>query len=240
MDLRKFSNRVKRVSGNLFDRFYRKKIEQIDPDVVYHLAWYSNFDYLTNPLNWEWYVHSLDFISFCVKLGVKKIIVAGTCLERKPEHPYSEAKNKLQRDSFKICEGTDTTIAWARIFYAYGDGMLENKLIARLGNCFRMNKAITLRSDGLAKKDYIHTSDIAQAMRLMLKCGCNGVYEVGTGVGLNAREIVSTFQIMFPRELVRYSNDPDKLGDVIASSIQLKSLGFVQKHSVKAWIRKNY
>lgn len=116
-----------------------------NPDALLHLAWgglphYRSMHHLERELP----AHS-RFLESCIRAGLTKVLVAGTCLEYgmqsgeltetspcNPVTAYAEAKCALHRSLLKLRNHHDFSLGWLRLFYVFGSGQAPSSLYAQL------------------------------------------------------------------------------------------------------------
>jgi len=237
-------------------------IEAFAPEACVHAAWIATpGTYLESPENHDWVRWSFDFLTRLPDLGVRHLTVLGTCIE------YAITGQRLREDTTPLapvstyarckCElherlrgqGTphsalrtphSTALAWARVFYPYGEGehpaRLASSLIARL----RQGEPVTLRTPR-SVKDYIHANDVATALLAVVEQRFAGAINVGTGEGVAVETIARELARLLQRpELIQMpENSPaDPLDHVVADVTRLRALGWRPQVTLEAGLRR--
>lgn len=207
--LKAVEDSIELVPGDILKpETYEKNIRRASPDVVYHLAWYVKpGEYLNSPLNLDYLRRSLDFAEFIFNTGTKKLISTGTCFEydvdygylsettpEKPKNLYSASKLALKCVLEQLSSRYGVSSIWARLFYQYGEYENPNRLVPHVINSLINNKKIELKSHGLQVRDYLHVSDVAQGLVLLLKENKTSVYNIGSGRPVTVRELVNEIE----------------------------------------------
>ncbi len=218
-----------------------REIEKLAPEACVHAAWIATPGvYLEAPENLDWVNWSESFLVRLAQLGVRHLSVLGTCIEYQitgralteeltplqPASTYARAKCELHR---RLCAGSlppGTRLAWARVFYPYGEGEHPARLASSLIAKLRRGEAVTLKTPR-STKDYIHADDLAAALLRVVEQRFGGAINLGTGEGVSVESIARELGRMVGRpELVRVPENPalDPLDYVVADATRLRSL----------------
>ena len=180
-------------------------------EVLVHLAWSVRApDFRDSPDNARWLDASIALARNFVSSGGTSIVLAGTCSEygngsaqplreldhAAPSDAYGRSKHALYEYLAREF-GDRARISSARIFYPYGPGEAHRKLVSALIEEISAGRLPPLREpDRLI--DYIFVDDVAEALVRMAEratldtvADISGVINVGTGVGVSAREIAA-------------------------------------------------
>lgn len=230
-------------------------IERFEPDTFVHLAWIATPGvYLESPENHDWVRWSADFFSRLPAVGVRRTVAVGTCIEyqvtgrpsREDETPispsstYARCKHELHGRLREASAANGVPLAWARVFYPYGEGEHPARLASSLVAKFRAGEAVTLKTPG-SIKDYIHADDVASALLAVSACGSDGTVNIGTGewvaVGSVARQIA---ELVGRPDLLRMPERPvaDPLDYVVADAGRLRSLGWRPQVTLVSGLRR--
>jgi nucleoside-diphosphate-sugar epimerase len=166
-----------------------------------HAAWYTNHaDYLTHDINRQWVAASLRLEEAFRAVGGKRFVGLGTCLEYDvanaggpcveditPLHPETlYARCKLALSEALEKRGDD--FAWARIFFVYGPGDRNGRLVPTMIERFTRGEEAGPTYGGL-RRDYVHVDDLAgQIVRIALS-DVQGAINIGTGDAPTLSEI---------------------------------------------------
>lgn len=224
-----------------------------DVDLVIHLAnrarippsWleYESY-YRTNITGSQSLFHA------CQLYGVKKFIYIssssvygnnGTQIQKetdplKPTNPY--AVSKMAAEAALTVQSTDgpTELIIVRPFTMYGDFMNfgeHSLVVGKFLSAWEKDEPLLLHGGGLHSRDFIHSSDAVDGLKLIIEHGRNGdIFNLGFGESVTIKEladIVSSKQIVVP----------DRKGavDVTHADItKLKTLGFSPKVRILEWL----
>lgn len=230
-------------------------IERFAPEACLHAAWIATPGvYLESPENHDWVRWSLAFAQRLTTLGCRHFTALGTCIEYQitgqplredatplaPASTYARCKDELHRELRAMVAGTGISLAWARIFYPYGEGEHPARLVSSLISRFRRGETVTLNSPA-SVKDYIHVQDVADALLRVVECGFAGPVNIGTGRGVTVGSIGQRIADLMSRpELLRIPPQPvpDPLGLVVADTTRLRLMGWRPQLSLEAGLRR--
>lgn len=160
-----------------------------------------------------------------------------------PRGFYSITKRTAEQLLISFCNTFDVKYRIMRIANVYGqDKTVSSKknVLGFLVNLMKQNKPITLYDDGMQLRDYMHVSDVCRALELVINKGeLNQIYNIASGTALNFREIIETVKNNLNSNSELLSTETPKFNQIAQAknfalnSDKLKSLGFVQKVSLK-------
>ncbi|MDC1148740.1 NAD-dependent epimerase/dehydratase family protein [Pelagibacteraceae bacterium] len=171
--------RVTRPQKKNFFEFNNKLILKKKINTLIHLAWgklddYNSIDHIkTFPQ-----IH-FEFINNLIKLGIRRVFVAGTCFEYgnkigkvdesseiNPNSNYAVGKNKLYKKIKALQKKKRFDFIWGRIFYVYG----KSKFKKNIYNQIVLNKKKKIYvSNPNTKIDYISAKDVAKKIYVIIK-----------------------------------------------------------------------
>jgi nucleoside-diphosphate-sugar epimerase len=164
------------------------------PEGCIHLAWYAEpGKYLDSRENLASLAASLYLLDRLVEWGCQSFVGAGTCaeyaesdrpfLEDAPTAPhtlYAACKLGLCLAGEQLAHRGLVKFAWGRIFYLYGEGEDERRMVPALIRALLENRPFNATA-GEQIRDYLHVNDVAQAFVTMLLAGVSGTYNVASG-----------------------------------------------------------
>lgn len=229
------------VSGSVLQPLQlRERLAQIAPDVAIHLAWYAvPGRYLTAPENLAFLAATTELGRVLFESGCPRFVGAGTCFEydvtrgylseRVPPRPANlYAACKL--GSFQVLEQlaalAEKSFAWVRFFYQYGPFEHEGRIVASVIRALLAGREapVTL---GEQVRDFLHVDDVAQAVVQVALQEIEGPVNIGSGVPVTIRQLVSAIGELCGRpELIKYGAVPYRPSDpmfVCADSSRLRS-----------------
>lgn len=185
-----------------------------DADVFYHFAWAATtHEGRTNVDVQELNIrYTLSAVRLAQKCGCRKFIFAGSQAEYglsdkplnrdtpiRPFTAYGVSKFAAGKLAEMLCESLDITFVWARIVSIYGINDGANTLISYVINCFK-NDVSPLLTGCEQIWDYLYVDDAACAFRLLGECSTEGIYVIGSGIGLPLRKYLETiYRLMKPK-----------------------------------------
>lgn len=174
------------------------------PDALIHLAWgglpnYRSLHHFEQELPMQY-----QFLSGLVRSGLTGLVVAGTCFEygmqygqlseamnTYPDNPYGLAKDTLRRQLEYLRQSQPFALAWARLFYLYGDGQAESSLLPQLKRAVEQGHEVFNMSGGEQLRDYLSVTDVAKNLvMLALNRADIGVVNICSGKPISIRKLV--------------------------------------------------
>lgn len=202
----------------------RNLLHSTKPDMLIHLAWYATpNNFWHSPANFDWLYASIDILKLFAENGGKRCIMAGTGAEydwskggcfhedstpTKPATFYGIAKDSLH----KACQGYAAILGisflWCRLFWPYGPGEPEGRLLSSLVKSFRDGVVAHCRASNL-RRDYMHVEDIAQALVCAAFSSCEGSMNIASGKAVSLGELAINLANYFGRQdLLRLGTVP--------------------------------
>jgi dTDP-6-deoxy-L-talose 4-dehydrogenase (NAD+) len=174
------------------------------PDVLIHLAWsglpnYKSLNHFEQELPAQY-----RLLKKLIESGLQTLVVAGTCFEyglqsgslseglpMRPSTPYGFAKNTLRCQLEYLKATHPFQLAWARLFYLYGEGQIETSLFSQLKNAVERGDQFFNMSGGEQLRDFLPVTTIASHLvTLALAKKDIGVVNVCSGIPISVRKLV--------------------------------------------------
>lgn len=174
------------------------------PDVLLHLAWgglphYRSLHHFAAELPAQY-----GFLAGLVEQGLGAICATGTCFEygmqsgalapsteTRPDNPYGYAKDALRRQLQFLQATRPFRLAWARLFYLWGEGQAAGSLYPLLRQAVARGDARFPMSGGEQLRDYLPVAEVArQLVALALDPQANRVTNVCSGQPVSVRALV--------------------------------------------------
>lgn len=110
----------------------------------------------------------------------------------RPIHPYGISKLLQENEINFFLEKSNTTYCILRLANAYGFENISDRedLFSKLISSPKHSK-ISILGDGLTKRDFIHSTDIAVAIEYAIKHNAEKIINIGTGIGTNIINVVN-------------------------------------------------
>lgn len=234
----------------------RQLIEKIEPTHLLHLAWYFEKDVYSSAKNFLWVNASFALQENFIKNGGQRIVCAGTCAEYgwtekiyrenesplKPASVYGKCKLASQILFDALTEKEKVSAAWGRIFFMYGAGERENRLVPAVIRSLLRNK-LALCSHGNQLRDYLYVEDVADAFVNLLDGDVSGAINIGSGKATPLKEIIFKIAgITGNREFIKLGAiEPpaNEAPQIVADVTRLKSeVGWSPKWTLEDGLRE--
>jgi nucleoside-diphosphate-sugar epimerase len=179
-----------------------RQVAAVQPQVAVHLAWYTEPGrYLDSPENLVQLELSLRLVRALVEARCPRLVGVGTCFEYAasagplsersgtgPTRLYSACKLALATVLERLRPPDGPSCAWARLFYVYGPGEDERRLVPHVLRSVLAGGTAPLGS-GEPVRDYLHVGDVASALEAIALGHGEGAVNVGSGRPLSVREL---------------------------------------------------
>ncbi len=155
------------VGGDVFTALGR-------PDALVHLAWGGLPNYRSGVHLETELPRQISFLDACIDSGIKRLVVAGTCLEYglqggeldetrplQPTTAYGEAKRRLLEHLEGRRREREFALVWARLFYLYGFGQAPSSLYASLRAAVAAGASSFDMSSGEQTRDFLAAEQAA-------------------------------------------------------------------------------
>ena len=150
----------------------------------------------------------------CVARNIKVIYASSSTAREWWRNPYAITK--------KVCEQiAPENSCGMRFSTVWGDGARSSMLIPRI-------KARQLTYATEHVRDFIHVSDIVSAIDVIIKKGCVGVVDIGSGQATRVDQLVAKHGIDVP---IQQGDATEQDENVLASS-SIRALGWTPKINV--------
>ena len=194
---------------------------------VIHCAWYAEpGQYLRSPKNSESLAGTLRLADGASQAGVGRFVGVGSCFEYdldlgllsvdsplRPTTPYAEAKVTAYTALAQSLPAKDVELLWCRLFYLYGEGEDERRLVPYLHARLRAGEPAELTS-GAQIRDYL---DVRVAGRMVVDAAlgtAQGPINICSGIPVTVRELAERIADQYGRrDLLRFGARPDNLVD---------------------------
>lgn len=180
---------------------------RIRPDYLIQLAWCTGQgSYWTDPSNLEWITANLNIAKHFVAQGGKRCLFAGTSAEYDwssneplnenatrltPHLLYGGCKLGLYWALRRYFTQEKISFVWTRFFNPFGEGEDSKRLVPK--TCLSLLSGKQLQFDAaLSLRDFLHVEDVAEASVHLLLSEADGAVNVGSGVAITVKEVVST------------------------------------------------
>lgn len=244
---------------NLFDsESIRTALSEYKPEIVISTAWNTEpGKFWTSIENGKYQEATLNFAELSIKSGAKTFIGLGTVSEYGASpgkcdaaHSslvatdlYSKSKIETGLKLKELGEFYGVKTHWARIFQAFGPNEKIERLIPALISNLRKGNEFSISTPNYIL-DWIHVSDIADAIYFMLQNELDHFTDIGTGLATSVLEFSTLLckELGFDMDLLDFSNQSpghEKIAVVDQSSELLKK-GWKPTQSLATRVRGLY
>ena len=245
------------VDGSILDREALEKAI-LDVDVVVHCAAIVSvpFSVVHPEETYEVNVYGTKvLLDQCVAQQVRKFVFISSCAvygevsyvpideyhPTDPLSPYAESKLVAEQMCIKDydVEGLETVIL--RLFNVYGPRQSANGyagVIAAFNERLGKRKPLLIYGDGLQTRDFVHVSDVAEAIWLALNTAKTGkVFNIASGKAIGIRELAEIMRALANQEGSEIAFREPREGDIRTShgdySRARRLLGYLPKKSLR-------
>jgi nucleoside-diphosphate-sugar epimerase len=192
-----------------------------------HSAWYTEpGKYLESPLNLQCLAGTLRLAEAFVAQGGQRLVGVGTCLEydqtagslstRTPLAPttvYAASKASAFYVLSNYLPAAGIAFAWCRLFYLYGEGEDDRRLVPAIRKALREDREIPL-TEGRQVRDYMDVVVAGQEIAAIATGDTTGAVNICSGQPVTVREIAEKVADEFSkRHLLRFGALEPRLGD---------------------------
>lgn len=196
-------------------------------DTVAHLAWYAEPGlYLQSPLNLACLAGTLSLARGAAEAGVRRIVGVGTCFEYdlkegvlaadtplKPLTVYAATKAAAFLALSQWLPLVNLEFAWCRLFYLYGEGEDERRLVPYIRSRLAIGESADL-TDGSQVRDFLDVADAGRRVADVVLGTDLGPINVCSGVGITVRDLALRVADEYGRrDLLRFGARPANLVD---------------------------
>lgn len=173
-------------------------------DALVHLAWYDGPDRWSSPSNLDWAAATIRLVRTFANHGGRRVVAVGSCAEYdwaeevlaetsplRPASLYGASKASAALALIGAAPALNLSLAWARIFFCYGPGEPEGRLLGDLIRGLSRGDTVDC-TDGLQERDFLHTADIARALVAVLQDDIDGAINIGQGTATPVRDVIGT------------------------------------------------
>lgn len=196
-------------------------------DTVIHCAWYAEPGrYLQSSKNSECLAGTLRLADGAVAARVRRFVGVGSCFEYdldlgllpaaaplKPTTPYAEAKVAAFKVLSESLPAKGIAFVWCRLFYLYGEGEDERRLVPYLHARLREGEPALLTS-GKQIRDYLDVGEAGHMIADVALGPAQGPVNVCSGFGITVRDLAERIADQYGRrDLLHFGARADNLVD---------------------------
>jgi dTDP-6-deoxy-L-talose 4-dehydrogenase (NAD+) len=196
-------------------------------DTVVHAAWYAEPGaYLQSPKNLTCLAGTLRLAQAAIEARVRRFVGVGTCFEYdlslgrlgveaplKPTTPYAQAKVEAFTALSKLLPAHGLEFAWCRLFYLYGEGEDERRLVPYLRAKLKAGEPAEL-SGGTQIRDFLDVREAGRMIAGVALGATTGPVNICSGEGITVRALAERIADEYGRrDLLRFGARPNNLVD---------------------------
>lgn len=223
-------------------------------DIIIHCAWYTKHsDYRKSKNNYRYLTISKNLLDEYIKNGGKNFIGIGTCEEYKkekkknlfyetnkirPNNIYAKTKNmfhqylKKKRINYK----------WIRLFYIYGEGEYEKRLLPVLIKNSKKKSNFKLKYP-FFKTDYIYVKTLSKIISKLINKKVSGAFNVCSGKSVRLIDLFNLINVFFnnrPIKILNYKKKKLDFNEILGSVQKLKKfksfINFDSENDLKKYL----
>lgn len=191
-------------------------------DTLIHAAWYAEpGSYLESPINVDCCQGSIELARCFAAAGGRRFVGIGTCFEYDtsnsplatdtrlaPATLYASCKAATYSALMHLLPALRVEFAWARIFYLFGEGEDERRLVPYLRRQLARGEIAEL-SAGTQVRDYLEIGEAARQVLEIAHGNDLGALNVCSGVPVTVRELAERIAAEFGRrDLLQFGVRP--------------------------------
>lgn len=196
-------------------------------DTVVHSAWYAEpGKYLSSPENIVCLEGTLRIAQAAARTNVKRFVGVGTCFEYdlsagilkidtplRPISPYAGAKAATYLALSQWLPLHKIEFAWCRLFYLFGEGEDERRLVPYLHKQLAAGNPVDLTS-GNQIRDFMDIRDAGRRITEITLGDEAGAFNICSGTPVTVRQMAERIADEYGRrDLLRFGVRPDNLVD---------------------------
>jgi dTDP-6-deoxy-L-talose 4-dehydrogenase (NAD+) len=187
-------------------------------DILVHAAWYAEpGEYLTSPRNVACLTGTLNLATAFTAVGGGRFVGIGTCAEYDPgAAPMSTATPLVPTTLYGACKAStfqvlrcllateDVSFGWCRIFYLYGEGEDERRLVPYIRRQLGAGEPALL-TGGDQVRDFLDVKEAAGMITDVALGQHDGAVNICSGVGVSVRHLAEQIADEYGRrDLLRF------------------------------------
>lgn len=198
-----------------------------DSQTVIHAAWYAEpGKYLTSSLNLDCLAGTLRLARAFATVGGQRFVGIGTCAEYDlaaglittdttlaPDTLYAICKASAFQVIARFMETEPASFAWCRLFYLYGEGEDERRLVPYIRTQLAAGREALLTS-GEQVRDFLDVEEAGRMIADVALGAREGAVNVCSGNGVTVRQLAERIADEYgQRDLLRFGSRPENLFD---------------------------
>jgi nucleoside-diphosphate-sugar epimerase len=196
-------------------------------ETLVHAAWYAEpGEYLTSPQNLGCLTGTLHLARAFAAVGGKRFVGVGTCAEYDsstglmttdtplaPTTLYAACKASAFQVLRFFLDAEAVDFAWCRIFYLYGEGEDERRLVPYIRRQLTSGQEVQL-TRGEQVRDFLDVKDAGGMIAGVALGQQHGAVNICSGKGVSVRQLAERIADEYGRrDLLRFGARPDNIFD---------------------------
>ena len=222
-------------------------------DTLVHIAWYAEHGkFWSAPVNTQWVTASERLADAFCRAGGRRIVGVGTCAEYQWAQDafcvedstplraatlYGASKHQANQAMAAVCSTHGVSFAWARLFIPIGKGEPPGRLIPSVIAVLRGERE-PFAIGGAASRDFLHVSDVGEALATLALSDVTGAFNVGAGRPTRIADMVDHLAAVLGKDaepLRRlYAMRAGEPVSLYGDTTRLRALGWSPRVSVQA------
>lgn len=244
---------VRPFEGNLFETNIEDYVADIKPDYLINLAWVTGPGYLDSEDNIRFVQAGIRLYDAFFANGGKRAVYIGTEQEyKRQQYPLKETDTIKAESLYAECKAylgkilvdnslkTGKGFVWGRLFFVYGAGEKEKRLMPSIIRGLLNNDIVTCSYEKYVR-DYIYVKDVASAIVACLFSDYSGFVNIGGGKSTSIEDIANTAQSIIGgtgKVVFKAEEDCGQPMCIQADISLLESLGWTQEYELETGIRE--
>lgn len=198
-----------------------------DADTLIHAAWFADPDeYLTSARNLDCLRGTLDICQTFGRIGGRRIVGIGSCAEYdlsagvisvdtplEPSSLYAVSKAAAFQVLRTFAAQYGLSFAWCRLFYLYGEGEDQRRLVPYLRRQLGLGQDVLL-SHGEQVRDYLDVTEAGRKIAEVAAGEDTGAVNICSGEGITVRRLAESIADEYGRrDLLRFGARPESYFD---------------------------
>jgi nucleoside-diphosphate-sugar epimerase len=238
---------------------YDVALLEFRPDAAVHLAWEGIPNYTFNN-SLRNMTAGAQFAAQAFAAGCRRLVVGGSCWEygslrgsvEESDEPrrvgvFGACKTAQREVVTALATAANASVAWARIFYAYGPNQKSSSLAPSLCADLIAGDVPKPRTPETIN-DFVYVDDVAEAILTLVESEVPGIFNIGSGTGVTVAQ--------FAAELAKAAGIaacdstgvvPYETAGLVADISKLTSLGWKPRTPLPtgiaetwSWFRREY
>jgi dTDP-6-deoxy-L-talose 4-dehydrogenase (NAD+) len=181
---------------------HHKKLNIPSNATLIHCAWQDVSNHFEMAHIEKHFFNHYLFLKNIITLGVKKIIVTGTCFEyglqygpvsaisnMKPNTPYGLSKHNLHKSLRMLQSDLNFSLIWARLFFIYGDCPNKKNIISLFDQALERNDKEFNMSFGDQLFDFLPVEKVIDYLTVLIKYK-DGTFNICKGKPISLRTLL--------------------------------------------------